>query len=699
MRELGAHGTAFRLGWELRSRLGWLDDGEPPSAPERLVSRRIPFASADEVRALLDPYVDQAERDQLLQYADEACRGRIHCFSTQTVDFGQPIDWYLSPHSRARWPSDCAWAVAQRDKVSELSDVKHTWELGRFPHAYHFARAAMWHPSEARRLGGALYDQICDFDDRAPYGKGIHWASSQEIAFRLIAWLFGYATLLVGSDMSASAQLPSTSRIARALYLGALHTEQHIDFARYAVHNNHLLSEALLLLMAGVVLPDSADTTRFRQCAIDILEEQSDRQFYRDGGYIQQSHNYHRLALQVMLLASCFARSARIEPPRSWSAALERSIDFLFAQQNPADGSLPNYGFNDGALPLLLSSCAFRDFRPALQAANIHVRSERLYPPGPWDEEAAWLLGAAPVAAATLSTRERTSRSFGWSGHHVLRDALDPNSFATFRCGTLRDRFSQIDMLHVDLWWKGHNVLVDPGSYQYNGPEYLNAHFVRTESHNTVTVDGLDQMHHHRRFKVLYWTEAELVHFQQHSGYSLCVGQHHGYRRHPGRAVHRRSVLFVRPEIWVVLDHVDGEGQHNVRLHWLGGPFDHRLVDHSVVLHTPGGDFGVSIYDEHATPQPMNVVRGSNTPLGGWLSRHYSEKIPAPAMSMSSTAELPQTLISVIGPNTPQLELAHTAANARAAGPQCYRASCGSTSALFEVSDGAIQRSFLDAQL
>ena len=648
--ELGAMGTAFRAAWEVRSRLGWLDDGAPPSGPVTLAAERLPFSEGAAVRALLEPHVSDNAREALRQRANEACGGRVRCFSRWTADFGEPVDWYLNPRTGQRWPDDEPWPKALASASQARGDVKATWEIGRFPQAYDMVRAAVWQPSEQERLASALEGQIRDFDQSAPYGYGIHWASSQEVALRLVSWLFSYDVLLrrVG-DTTVLAPL-----MARALREGAAHTERHIGYARHAVHNNHLLSEALLLLIAGVLLPDIDEADRYRRTALDVLTEQADRQFYPDGGYIQQSHNYQRLAMQVMLLACRFAETAGIDVPAPWRAALERSVVFLFAHQNLEDGRLPNYGFNDGGLPLLLSCCAYSDFRPTLQAASIYASGERRYRPGPWDEEAAWLLGDDRVAAAPLRASEQRSRSFAHSGHHVLRSDSAPGSFAAFRCGTLRDRFSQMDMLHLDIWWRSQNVIVDAGSYQYNADDPMNAHFMGTASHNTLTVDGQNQMRHHRRFKVLYWTEATLLEFQEDERGVYCAGEHYGYRRLAGGCAHRRSVLFVPPELWIVVDHVTGEGAHDLAVHWLGGPFPHRRDGASIVLETPEGGFSVGVCDDQANPLDLRTARGSDAPIEGWLSRHYGEREPVPSLRASRRAPLPATFISVLGPQAHQ---------------------------------------------
>ena len=436
----------------------------------------------------------------------------------------------------------------------------------------------------------------------------------------------------------------------------------------------------MLLLMASTLLSDHDGTSRYAELATDILTEQSTRQFYADGGYIQQSHNYQRLALQIMVLAGRLAEAAQMTVPNAWRAAVGRSVDFLHAHQNPDDGRLPNYGFNDGALVLPLSTCDYADFRPTLQAASIFATEERLYPPGPWDEEAAWLLGADRLDNAGRRGRGRRSRSFAYSGHHVLRDEGAPNNFGAFRCGSLRDRFSQIDMLHLDVWWRGRNVLTDPGSYQYNGNDALNAHFVGTHSHNTVTVDDRDQMRLHRRFKVLYWTRAELLAWKEDGRASLCAGEHYGYKRREGGCVHRRAVLFVRPELWIVVDQVQGNGHHRVTAQWLGGDFPHRADDKGVHLDTPDGAFSIAIYDETCARLELDVLRGSDHPPRGWLSRRYGKRVAVPSIRASIDGSLPATLISVLGPDVSALRRTDSS----------YALRQGDRTVSFAIEDGVI---------
>ena len=82
--------------------------------------------------------------------------------------------------------------------------------------------------------------------------------------------------------------------VQRSAYEGALHIERNLDYAHKAVYNNHLLSESLALYLVSHFLPNVPESQRWRDKGRSILEKEAERQCYPDGGYIQQSHNYHR---------------------------------------------------------------------------------------------------------------------------------------------------------------------------------------------------------------------------------------------------------------------------------------------------------------------------------------------------------------------------------------------------------------------
>jgi asparagine synthase (glutamine-hydrolysing) len=662
-RELGLRRTLARSGWELKIRARSVK-ASPRSAPSsqgvpdeadavREPSFSCVFADPLSVANVMRRFIPPESFRRLAYLASEATRGRILCFGKWMTDFGNPINWHRNPLNGNRWRADAPWARVLIENT-QVGDVKLGWEVGRFPQAYVMARNAAFVPESAFDLSASFFSQIRSFLDCNPSCRGIHWNSGQEIALRMMAWLFGLHvfshTCRIPTDLQAD--------IGKYISTCGTHIAQHIEYARDSVYNNHLLSEALGLYIAGRVLPDSETGRGWAVEGRRLLEQEADRQIYPDGGYLQQSHNYHRFAIQMYVWAHAFAKAHGDPVPISWIRALERSLDLLLAHHNPTDGRLPNYGANDGSLPLPMSTCDFSDFRPTLQAVSVMTRQERLFHPGPWDEMATWFHGPDALNLPFRKPR-RTSVSFSYTGYHILR-GRKPENFGAFRCGKILDRFSQIDMLHLDLWWRGHNVFVDPGSYLYNGPEKWHNHFVRTGSHNTVKVDNQDQMLHFRKFKCLYWTSAKLLSFEDNADWTLCVGEHYGYQRHPGRCVHKRSVLFLKDDFWVVVDRIEGSGTHRIRLHWLGGDFPYRSGldgQTSLQLETPDGPFYLAVFDAVGRPLSGEIVAGQDDPPRGWLSRYYAEKVPVPSLSIEVPGRLPLTMVSLLGPYVPYVNV------------------------------------------
>lgn len=649
LRELGLSGTLFRVRHELRMRTRATERLERPipATPARGDLRwrdALPFGDPAAVVRAMAPRLRPDALDALRDDADREARGEVLCFHRDRYDFGRTIDWYLHPISGARWSASEHWSTALRG-LAEIGDPKLTWEPARFPQAYRMARAAAFFPGESARLCEAVTAQVEGFLAAAPHPRGLHWFSSQELEIRVAAWCFAaHVFRALGHDVSRL-----TDAIARHAWEAAHHTERELEYARRAVYNNHLIAEALGLYLFSTIAPSGSDADRWRSVGLALLDEQAGRQFYRDGAYLNLAHNYHRTVLHDYLLASRMRQREGAPIPAPWRAAMERSLDFLVAMQDPRSGALPNYGSNDGSMPRVLSTCDFADFRPTLQAVSLLTRAERIYPAGAHDEEAAWLLGPDALDAP-LREPSRRSVSFAETGFHALR-GRDPSTFAALRCGTVRDRFGQIDMLHLDVWWRGHNALVDGGTYLYNGERKWLDHFIRTASHNTVTVDGRDQMLHWRQFKFLYWTTARLLRFEDHPTWALAAGEHDGYARHPGGCVHRRAVLLVKDGLLVVVDRVTGEGAHAARLQWLAGRFPHAYdpARAAITIDLPSGPFAVATFDERGVPLAGDVARGEEHPPRGWISREYGHREPTASLAVELRGACPLVMVTVMG--------------------------------------------------
>src|SRR5262249_51534577 len=153
-------------------------------------------------------------------------------------------------------------------------------------------------------------------------------------------------------------------------------------------------------------------------------------------------------------------------------------------------------------------------------------------------------------------------------------------------------------------------------------------------------VDDRDQMLHFRQFKVLYWTRAKLTAFVNNDKTSIVSGEHYGYERHEGGCIHRRSVIFAKDDLWIVLDRIDGDGRrpHVGRIHWQAEGWQHFWDPDrcALTLETPDGPISIQVLSGSGVPAAGDVATGQEAPPRGWISRYYGERRPAPSLAATA---------------------------------------------------------------
>lgn len=602
--------------------------GEPPVLPEWLAQA----ARAGERTPAL------AERVRLL--SEDRC---VLFFRRPSP---APIDWYTNPLTGHRSQPGRCW-VDVPDYLPEQGDPRTLWEPARCAWAIDLARARA-HGVDAD--AAALYWRWLDsFMSACPPFEGVQWKCGQEASVRLIALALGFAA--VAADPATTPQ--RWEQFARLAWATGYRVAHHITYA-ISQRNNHAMSEATGLLLVGTLFPEFRESEAWRATGRRVLTREIRRQTYADGSYIQQSMNYQR----VMLAGSLFGlrlAELRGEPlPRDVYERLGRCGEFLWQLSDPETGRCPNYGNNDGAHVLPLSECDFTDFRPIIQATHYLVHRERRLPPGPWDEDLVWLFGVDALDAKARSSESPCSQAFRVGGYYTLRQR---ESWAFIRAHEYRTRQGQCDTLHVDLWWRGQNICVDAGTYQYYVPGRpdMERYFKSSESHNTVELDGGPPLELVSRFLWFPWSRARCERYETREGLVL-EAVSHDYDRGPWRVLHRRSVTTLWEDAFVVVDDLVGAGRHQavLRWHFIDVPLKHDAARGTVSLATPKGEFGVTVASR-ATHTRFDVVRGRDEPgrVQGFWSPYYGELLPAPTLEAAFVEPLPLRIISVLAPGAP----------------------------------------------
>lgn len=599
--------------------------------------------ATDEVRSAVREFPGAVEK------ADALLSGEWLFFGCSQMQLDFPPLWNRNPVSQRSAPTDLHWS---RISETEYGDIKLIWEASRFTPVFSLARA--YAATGDERYAEAFWNLVEEWAKHNPPHRGPNWSCGQEASFRLMAWYFGLHAF-AASKLTTKARL---QLLTLMIFVHADRIERNIGYA-LSQNNNHGLSEAVGLYTVGLLSPELSRSQRWRQRGRRLIEQLVARQIYADGSYVQHSTNYHRVMLHDLLWAM---RLGELNDQRLSDRAyrnVTNAVDFLASMVDAATGFAPNYGSNDGANVLPLNSCDYSDMRPVLQAANYLVRRQHLYPPGPWDEDLLWLFGPESLrhtpAVDHTSARCRQIHA-AKSGYHLLHGH---ESTAFIRCGAYQDRPGQADQLHLDLRWRGINVLCDPGTYLYNGAEPWRNGLAGTAVHNTVMVDGRDQMTRAGKFLWVHWAQGHVEYSEASSNgiFDYWQGSHDGYAR--SGVLHRRAVMRIR-DTWLVVDDVCGTGSHSASLQWLflDSPYRFDPARGAIICETSVGAFDAHVWVSR--PFGLSLVRAgeelldggltiASDVLRGWFSRSYAIKEPSLSLVARATGVLPIRFITVFG--------------------------------------------------
>jgi len=330
--------------------------------------------------------------------AAKICAHRFDLLGYENLDFGSPIDWHFDPVHNKRSPRIPWYKIPFLD-FTQIGDHKIIWELNRHQHFVTLAQAG---------CRDEILAQWTHWQRENPYPIGINWASTLEVAFRALSWL--WVRHLLG-DFHPD--------LLPALHLHGWYIERFLS--TYFSPNTHLLGEGVALFAIGLLCPQIAEAPRWQKRGWRIVLKQAEKQVRPDGFHFEQSVYYHVYAYDFFRFARDLAAKNGLSIPPALDQTIEKMSAALAALTQ--SGRLPNFGDNDGGRVLI---------SPA--------------PPAP--------PATHPVGGIHIMTG------------HDTKLYIDAGPQGAFTAG-----HGHADALSIQLIASGRAVLIDPGTYCYTCPD------------------------------------------------------------------------------------------------------------------------------------------------------------------------------------------------------------------------------------
>ena len=355
-----------------------------------------------------------------------------------------------------------------------------------------------------------------------------------------------------------------------------LHARTLASEGFYKKHGNHALNQSIGLLALGCVM----HRPTWRSIAVRRIErlvvESVDAQGVTNEQSIgYQYYNYARYSTAIEHLRAC-----GMEPSRALTSRIPRMPAFL------AFAVLPN---------------------------------------GEWELVGDTVKGGLSGLARPASPYAVFDAGFAFlrSGWGTTRPLADETAIGV-RFGPGRRFHGHTDAASITLFANGDRILLDPGMFHY-GPDRWRAWFRSGPAHNTIDVVGSPMREA---------GETRLVAERHTADFDFLALEHHKI----AGVDHTRRVLYSRRlGVMLVEDDVRASSPQTVRQWWhlhpnarptfnAGGFFTGRQGSpaNAWVVQLDGGG-------------SQSVVAGATSPIQGWVSFDYGQRVPAPAVSVTKT--------------------------------------------------------------
>jgi len=422
--------------------------------------------------------------------------------------------------------------------------------------------------------------------------NGPAWTCAMDVAIRAVNWVF--------ADALHDAQL--SRAFGEAEWAARLWQHGWIIWRRLEsrmISSNHYLADLLGLLVVGSIFPSDASAQRWRAFAEAEFPKALLTQTHEDGGLDEASLRYHAFVTEMALLF-------RLALGRSMKGAAEQRLSAMcqiLADFQDASGDLFPFGDDDSGRVLALDGAASGG-------------------------RASWLIHLASIVIGEKLTPTANAlyRHSGWWTQRAgdFTAALDFGGVGLRGLGA----HAHNDDFSICLEWRGHPVIVDPGTFFYTGDPVTRNRLRSTALHSTLMIDGAEQRPLGRELFSLPGPATAWP--ATHSAERGTV-----FTRKAGAVVHQREMRLRKDGLWL-RDVVEGAGRH--RLQWF-----FQLHPEIRAVAEPGGwrlavpGAGALRLESPGTALTLGVEPSSFSP-------GYSRLLPSHACSATTEIALPATV-------------------------------------------------------
>jgi heparinase II/III-like protein len=601
----------------------------------------FPFFHNDENHIYKNNF--SVENEETIKRADQIINHDFTWITPRCPRFKDQINWHSTFNNNNSWPLDFFMDLDYSTE-KRPGDVREVWELNR--QQFFITLGKAYFNSGDQKYAQKFSELVESWIKTNPCGYGINWLHSQETGIRMMSWIWAFYFFKDSVSFSEKLKID----FLKSLYQHAEFT--FLTLSRGLTTHNHLVSEICGLLIFSMMFPEFKKSKKWFRISLKIYKREVLKQIWESGPSAELSTNYHLFVLDSFLQTYVLLIQNGHSLSKEISNRIEMMIEYASYFTKP-DGSIPKIGDNDSGRTFRLSEVDENERRYYLSAGSVlfnRADFKKLSPK--FFEEAFWLLGSEGLSKFNVIHESENiilSKSFEPTGFAVFRDGVDTQAaHLVFRGGPTKLRknvstsHNHADFLSFELYKNGRSILIDPGTYLYSFHDDWRFYYRKTFCHNTVSVDGVDSANvTASRFGLPSIPLSKLNSVLHTKEYDFIDMTSTGY--HSIGISHRRKLLFVKQKYILVLDILEGDGEHKIsqNLNIDTRNLNIDVKNNEICLSYINDLDSMSILTFSSHESIINTAKGKLDPIDGWASDKYGEKYESSIVRIEYNQQFP----------------------------------------------------------
>jgi hypothetical protein len=572
------------------------------------------------------------EKVRLIELALAVIEGRIELFGWKSVFVSIPSLEFRNRDSSGmieNWGSSYYWDINfyHSHEYPEF-DVKWLWELQRFQ--FLLWLGAAWKLTGDNKFASTAREILNSWMQGLKYPFGVEWSSNLEVGLRLLS----ISRCHIMCMDSPSWDPDFLYDLVAWEYVHAIHVREELTL--HHTLGNHPLGEACSLLWFALIIPNFKESAAWRDYAFKIINQIIPRLISCDGVYGEQSTGYLKFVLEFMLP---LIRLDNVKENGFSSTTLDRIISSLeFIQALSVEGKeTPMIGDADSGSAIGWRLSDYWDFSWLLASGSTLLNAPHLARGiDNLPAEAFLNVGLEGLNMFNSSCRHASRHiatsniklsgyvDFPVGGYHVTSDSYFRMIFDSGPLGIYPGfGHGHADALSILLNVRNKPLVIDSGTMHYNAEAEVRGYFRKTQSHNTLAVNGHGQAEILDTFKWVSDYNIQWVDTIVTDEYRVFSGLLRTYS-----FVHERVVIHVVEKGFIIRDRIQTDGTISIEGFFHFSPdVTVETSQENMFLASLGNDVVEIIFPESGFVCAQ-ILKGSTDPMLGWYSKNYGEMVP-----------------------------------------------------------------------